>query len=174
MNAPLDRIDSLIEVEYNVFTLASTAGEPGSAERPYENGIVTAATTGDGTAAVIVTGLVDGDVHVVVERWTAEAPMPDLDDWQDTAEVEISWPGGPARILGADVVPLPELLLAQEVPPGRYLLRVAGRHRDDGEARLPGAPVEEYLLQLWPSNHAARGSLKATSRLGALWRQGPP
>jgi hypothetical protein len=51
---------------------------------------------------------------------------------------------------------------------------VAGRHRDDGEARLPDAPVEEYLLQLWPANRPALGSLKATSVLGALWREGPP
>jgi hypothetical protein len=119
---------------------------------------------------VILAGLLDGDIHVVAEFWAASPPALQLDAWQDAAQVDIAWPGGPVRILGADVLPFPELTLAADVPPGRYRLRIAGRNRDDGEARLPEAPVEEYLLQVWPAagDDDAR-VLKSTSALAARW-----
>ncbi|GAA2526609.1 hypothetical protein [Winogradskya humida] len=171
MGTPLSRVDASIEVEYNVLTIGDATAEPGSVERPYENGLVTAVSEGDGTVAVIVTGARDDEVHVVAELWAAEPPAPAPADWQDAAEVEISWPGGPVRLLGADVDPRPDRELATGAEPGRYLLRVAGRHRDEGEARLPDAPVEDYLLQIWPAAREPAGLIKATSALGAQWRE---
>jgi len=171
MGTPLSRVDALIEVEYNVLTVGDATASPGSVERPYENGLVTAVSDGVGTVAMIVTGAQDDEVHVVAELWAAEPPAPALADWEDAAEVQISWPGGPIRLLGADVEPRPDVELADGVEPGHYLLRVAGRHRDEGEARLPDAPVEEYLLQIWPAAREAAGSLKAASALGAQWRE---
>ncbi|WP_435586095.1 hypothetical protein [Micromonospora aurantiaca (nom. illeg.)] len=169
MGMPLHRIDAMLEVEYNVFTVVAAGAGPGSLDRPYGNGLVAATTGEDGTVAVIVTGLLDGDIHVVAEFWEVSPPPLELDVWQDAAQVDIDWPGGPVRILGADVLPFPELTLAADVPPGRYRLQVAGRNRDEGEARLPEAPVEEYLLQMWPAAGDEARVLKTTSGIAALW-----
>jgi hypothetical protein len=165
---------SRLEVEYNVFTVVTADGEPGSIDRPYDNGLVAATDPDGGTVAVIVTGLVDGEVQIAADLFPAEPAALDLTAWQDAAEVTLSWPGGPVRLLGADVVPMPEVVLADHALPGEYLLRVAGRNRDDGEARTPDMPQEEYVVQMWPAHRAAAGTLKQTSAVGAMWRQGPP
>ncbi|BCL25171.1 hypothetical protein ACFFS2_39745 [Streptomyces aurantiacus] len=164
---------TLLWVEYNRFTLVGPDAVTGTEELPYGNGLV-AATADPPGGAVILTGLADGQVRVTA-RLLPSAPAVPLDNWQDAAIVALRWPGGPMRLLGADVVPPSALAFAPDQPPGVYGLLVAGRHRDDGETRGTEDPVEEYLIRLWPSASAEPARLlKATSETGAYWRQVEP
>ncbi|WP_367139809.1 MULTISPECIES: hypothetical protein [Streptomyces] len=167
----------VIDVEYNVFTIAGPDAQPGCMDRPYGNGLVAATARGrpaeEHTVAVVVTGTLDGDVWVTAETWGQEPPPLALDAWQDAAQITIEWPGGSARVLGADVDPLPQLTFGHDLPPGRRRLLVAGRNRDEGEARHADAPVEEYLLQMWPAASDSPSDdviLKTTSATGAMWQ----
>jgi hypothetical protein len=105
------------------------------------------------------------DIWITVEAWDTTPSSLNLDEWQDAAEITIDWPGGQLRVVGTEDGPWPELPLDEDLPAGPYRLRAAGRNRDDGEARGPELPVEEYLLQLWPAARKdATGSPEETGR----------
>ncbi|MEU9114969.1 hypothetical protein AB0D04_25075 [Streptomyces sp. NPDC048483] len=140
------------------------------------NGLVEAAPT-DGSGIKILCGQEIGTVSVTAELWDAAPPM-DLDTWQDAAEIHVVWPSatmdfGTTGADGEDVLPLPGS--------GDYRVRVYGRNRDDGDPRDDTAPVEEYVIQVWPvsgsaaSHEPVNGSVtyKQTSSLGARYRLGP-
>jgi hypothetical protein len=171
---PAARVTGEVTVEYNRFTLAAPGAQPGCADLP-RNGLVgvplEARPYEAGTVAVIATGVAYQEVTVTAEIWTGEPPPPPLDAWQDAAAITIDWPGGAARLLGEDTVPPSRLpLTGTGLAPGPYRLLVAGRNRDDGEARDATLPVEEYLIRLWPTTETAETILKQTSTTGAIWR----
>jgi hypothetical protein len=181
---PAQRARNLLSIEYGLFTVAVPGVMPLTTARPYRNGLVQAAletsTIEQGFVAVLQSAMRDDDIWITVEAWDTTPPPLNLDEWQDAAEITINWPGGQLRIVGTEDGPWPELPLDDDLPAGPYRLRAAGRNRDDGEARAPELPVEEYLLQLWPAaSKDATGSpeetgevlLKATSALGAYWRE---
>lgn len=82
---------ALIEVEYNTFTLAAL---PGCLDRPYGNGVVATPSRPrpgeEGTVAVLVAGLCDGEVWVTVETRGGPPASPVLDDGQDVAGTAVS------------------------------------------------------------------------------------
>ncbi|MBE8524855.1 hypothetical protein ILP97_46525 [Amycolatopsis sp. H6(2020)] len=175
MPGPLQRTSSLIEAEYNVFTIGGPDAFPGSQVRPYDNGLVSATPADPHTCAVIVTGIYDGDVHVTAETWRHRPPVPDLGQWQDVIEISVAWPGGRMQVIGADVDPPSRAVFGDAQPPGGYRMRVAGRNRDDGEARTADLPPEQYLVQVWPGPPAPDRVFKATSETAAYWAAaGPP
>jgi hypothetical protein len=180
---PAQRARHLLSIENGLFTVAVPGVMPLTTARPYHNGLVHAAPEASRAeqefVAVLRSAMRDDDIWITVEVWDTTPPLLNLDEWQDAAEITIGWPGGQLRIVGTEDGPYPELPLDDDLPAGPYRLRVAGRNRDDGEARAPGLPVEEYLLQLWPAvRKDAAGSpeetgevlLKAASALGAHWR----
>lgn len=176
---PATRVTGTVTVEYNRFTLAAPGAQPGCVDLP-QNGLVgvplAARPFEAGTVAVIATGVAYDDVAMAAETWTDEPPPLHTDDWQDAAVITIDWPGGQVQLLGEDTVPPSQLPLGEPgagLPAGRYRLLVAGRNRDDGEARRATMPVEEYLVRIWPASDTARTAetvLKETSATGAMWR----
>ncbi len=50
------------------------------------------------------------------------------------------------QVIGADVDPPSRLVFGDAQPSGGYRMRVAGRSRDDGEARTADLPMEQYLI----------------------------
>ncbi|WP_067825149.1 hypothetical protein [Actinomadura kijaniata] len=172
--APAVRVTGTVTVEYNRFTVAAPGASPGCLDLP-RNGLVGAPLEARpfeaGTVAVIATGVAYDEVAVTAEVWTGEPPALDTTGWQDAAVITVDWPGGQVRLLGEDTVPPSELPLGG-LPAGRYRLLVAGRHRDEGEARSGAMPVEEYLIRLWPASSTGERVLKATSATGAMWRGG--
>ncbi|MFF2502474.1 hypothetical protein ACFVTY_03660 [Streptomyces sp. NPDC058067] len=95
-------------------------------------------------------------------RWTA-------DTWQDVAEISAAWQSPFMDFGTTDSGEDPAKRM--EMPgPGDYRRRVHGRHRDAGDPRDAAAPVEEYLIQVWPAPHDEPALHKATSRTGELWR----
>ncbi|MFC9292970.1 hypothetical protein ACFTWH_06190 [Streptomyces sp. NPDC057011] len=130
------------------------------------NGLVEA-DPDDGSARILC-GQEIGRVAVTAELWEAAPPL-EADGWQDVAEVSVSWdsPFIDFATTGTEVDPAARLALPG---PGAYRIRVHGRNRDDGDPRVPGDPVEEYLIQVWPAPTEAPGLRKSTSRTAALWR----
>ncbi|MER6384194.1 hypothetical protein ACWDBD_49410 [Streptomyces sp. NPDC001118] len=118
--------------------------------------------------AAVVCATEGGDIDVTAELWDGP-PTLHLDDWQDAAEISITWTTtriciGPGEENPEDA---PQLALPG---PGTYRLLVHGRHRDDGDVRDEGDPVETYLFQLWPAPLAGPVTHKAASRFGASLR----
>lgn len=111
-----------------------------------------------------------GLVHVAVELWEQEPPLDpaELADWEDVAEVPLSWQGAAMEVWG-DPYQDAETDLAVPIPgPGGYRLRVAGRHRD------ASPPRETYRLQLWPADHRPVTVHKRTSATAAYWAARTP
>ncbi|MEV4365439.1 hypothetical protein AB0J71_00125 [Nonomuraea sp. NPDC049637] len=155
-----------------VFVDASTVdltGEELVAEFEWDmtaTGLVQADAGGDG--ARVVCGQEIGDIGVTAELWDAAPPLA-ADDWQDVAEVSVAWRSAfmDFATTGGGENPAAQL----ELPgPGDYRLRVHGRNRDDGDPRDDDAPVEEYLIQVWPAPQAGPVTAKSTSRTAAAWR----
>ncbi|MFF4191647.1 hypothetical protein [Nonomuraea sp. NPDC001831] len=155
-----------------VFVDASTVdltGEELVAEFEWDmtaTGLVQADPGGDG--ARVVCGQEIGDVGVTAELWDAAPPLA-ADDWQDVAEVSVAWRSAFMDFATTDGGENPAAQL--ELPgPDDYRLRVHGRNRDDGDPRDDDAPVEEYLIQVWPAPQAGPVTAKSTSRTAATWR----
>uniref|UniRef100_A0AAU2UYZ1 Uncharacterized protein n=1 Tax=Streptomyces sp. NBC_00003 TaxID=2903608 RepID=A0AAU2UYZ1_9ACTN len=174
--APTTTVTGLLVVEYNRFTLATAGAPPGCLDLP-RNGLVGVPSEArpfeEGTVAVVATGVYADAVRITAQTWPAEPPTRPH-DWQDMVAIAVDWPGGPAVLLGEDADPPAELPFGADLPAGRYALLVAGAHRDDGEARGAGLPVETYLVQLWPASDGQPDELilKETSATTAMWREG--
>ncbi|MGP4087271.1 hypothetical protein [Streptomyces sp. KR55] len=132
-----------------------------------DTGLVAAAP--DGGVARVLCGQELGTVMVTAQLWDG-APPPEPEDWQDVGEVSVAWHGSLLDFgtTGGGDDPARQLHLPG---PGDYRLRVHGRHRDDGDPREPDAPMEEYLIQMWPAPHSAPQLIKATGETSALWRE---
>ncbi|MFJ8387681.1 hypothetical protein ACIQ9Q_24760 [Streptomyces sp. NPDC094438] len=123
------------------------------------NGLVAAHT--DSGFVGIATEQESGDIHVTAELWDAHPPL-HLDDWQDAAEISITWPTTSLHI-GDD-----DAHLVLNLPgPGTYRLLVHGRARDDGDVRDDNDPTETYLIQLWPAPPEKPVLHKSTSQYAA-------
>ncbi|WP_265558814.1 hypothetical protein [Streptomyces hygroscopicus] len=128
--------------------------------------------TGNGLVAVHDSGFVgiateqeSGDIHVTAELWDGPPPL-HLDDWQDAAEISITWPTAIMEIGDEDTH-----LVLRLPGPGTYRLLAHGRNRDDGDVRDDDDPVETYLIQLWPAPIEKPLLHKATSAYGATLRE---
>jgi hypothetical protein len=134
-----------------------------------DTGLVAADPNG-GTVRVLC-GQEIGTVAVTAQLWDDTPPdVEDLDSWQDVAEVSVAWPSTLLDFGTTDTGNDPARQI--ELPhPGDYRIRVHGRHRDDGDPRPEGAPVEEYLIQVWPAPHALPHIIKTTSETARLWRE---
>ena len=130
-----------------------------------DNGLVAAEDHG---SAGVATATEVGHINVTVELWDGP-PALRLDDWQDVAEISLTWPTTVMHF--GDDEDGPCLTLPG---PGSYRLLVHGRHRDNGDVRNPGDPRETYLLQLWPASVEKPVTHKANSQLGATLRNPEP
>jgi hypothetical protein len=130
------------------------------------NGLV---SVPQGGPAAVVCATEGGEISVTAELWDG-APALHADEWEDAAEVSLNWPTTTMHIGGDEVTPLEETAALTLPSPGSYRLRVHGRHRDAGDVRNEGDPVEEYLIQLWPAPEDKPVLHKATSQLGAAHR----
>ncbi|MGW7352649.1 hypothetical protein [Streptomyces sp. NPDC054784] len=113
------------------------------------NGLVESAPPGgDATGVKILCGQEIGHVSVTVQLWDGPPPQ-ETDGWQDVAEIPVHWASPFVDFSTATdhEDPAQRLDLAG---PGDYRVRVSGTHRDDGDPRDGTAPVETYLVQLWP------------------------
>lgn len=166
MPAPQHTTTSTVHVDAGTIDLT---GEDLVAEFEPEwtlNGLVEA-DPDDGSARILC-GQEIGRIAVTAQLWD-EAPPLHAEGWQDVAEVPVSWDSAfiDFATTGTEADPAGRL----ELPgPGNYRIRVHGRNRDDGDPRVAGDPVEEYLIQVWPAPAGGPELWKATSRTAALWR----
>jgi hypothetical protein len=173
--APLTTTTAEVFIEDNVFILT----DPNDPDTPlYTGNIHTPDTTGllaTAPGAVQVTcGVHLGNVTITVEVWP-ETPPTDLDDWDDAAEVSVTWPTTDVEVIGAATDDTPGFPLTLPFPPGQpYRVRGQARNRDAGEDRDDTDPPEQHLLRIWPAPTAPDHLLKATDQIGALWRQPRP
>jgi hypothetical protein len=131
------------------------------------NGLVEADPDGDG--ARILCGQEIGTILVTAQLWDA-APTPDIDGWQDVAEVSTAWRSAFMDFGTTDEGDNPACRL--DLPgPGDYRIRVHGTNRDDGDPRTAADPIEHYLIQVWPAPAAPPVIHKAASAYGARWRR---
>jgi hypothetical protein len=128
------------------------------------NGIVDARAEGSAAAVICATEI--GDLAVTAELWDGAPPL-ETDGWEDVAEVPVRWLTDVMEI-GGEGTSLDEEPMLPIPGPGDYRIRVSGKNRDYDDPRAESDPVEEYLIQVWPSD-GTRGSgvtHKQTSRIG--------
>jgi hypothetical protein len=119
-------------------------------------------------AAVMMTGLHTGTVQFTVSVHD-QMPAPQLDAYDDVVEASFESRDGTASLVGwageysRDLPPLPG-------GPGTYRLRYHTRGMDAAAAAgSSDAPIDEYLLQIWPAPHAPAATLKHTSQQYTYW-----
>jgi hypothetical protein len=119
--------------------------------------------------ALMMTGLHTGKVGFKVSVHDHHPP-PDLDGYEDVVEVSFESRDGRASLVGwageysRDLPPLP-------AGPGTYRVRYHARGMDAAAAAVNSdAPIDEYLLQVWPAPPSPAMTLKRTSQQCAYWQ----
>jgi hypothetical protein len=145
---------ALVHISNFFFELADPAGQIGPPPDAYQSsGLVAAGYN----SAMILTGHPDGEVRVTVEVYSSAPPVI-VDGWEDVVEVTLYTDSGSAQvavtITGDDAPGLPHLRIE---PESWYGLRVHARGRHIGSQYVVAPPtvVEEYLLQMWPTDGRA-------------------
>lgn len=127
-----------------------------------------------GEVAVVLTGTPFGYIRVEVETGSAPLPLADVDMWDEIAEVSLTFSGaGYVTNVEMDTdSALPDL------PEGDVRLRVYARGRDQGHDTPADTedvePVEEYLLQAWPSFAIPECIIKQSDGTGSQVRAQSP
>jgi len=128
----------------------------------FSNGLVSVEATG----AVVFTGIKSGAVNVTAEAHERE-PGADVEAWDDVIEFTLTSTAGWLRVL--EEVPGDQFKLPNLSPhgPGAYRLRCHARGRDTAYDGSAIEPVEDYLIQAWPSPPAPGTVIKQTDVCGA-------
>lgn len=164
MTRPAHVIHDTVFVDSNVFGIVDPETADSSVhDRPEFGATGLLDRCRNGLAFICATHL--GKVAVTVEYWRSEPLLTDADAWEDIAEIGLAWDASEMEVWGEGDT------IAGPVPgPGHYRLRVAARHRDEGEDRRDDDPLEAFRIQVWPGQGTDLVALKATSRIGAYWR----
>ncbi|KUM96180.1 hypothetical protein AQI95_42670 [Streptomyces yokosukanensis] len=123
-------------------------------------------------SATIATGVNYGPVRVTVDARSQE-PSLDLEDWEEVVEVSIHFETDEADLesMGGAIEEEPQEMPLSAAGPGWYRLRVHARGRDEGaeaiDIDIDADPVEEYLIQSWPTPQAPEIRHKTTDTHGA-------
>lgn len=160
--------------QYHVQGLDADLGEP---EYVGGNGLVWVNQRGD--AAVVMTGVNDGDLAATVGVLDS-GPDADLAAWDDVVEVSMAitgselWIIGPMDTESTSRVALPAA--SGETRP--YRVRVHARGRDRGrevmyvDADAGEEIVEQHMILIWPAPTAPEIRWKLTDAVGAETRAG--
>jgi hypothetical protein len=168
---PLTRVDSVLFIENNTYTLVDEAHPQDRFPDPLTTGVIAVADDGKTGAAAITCGTHIGDVRLAIETWDSVPPLAAA-LWEDVAEASLRWAGGRMVVWGADddEEEGAEVSVYDHAPAGSYRIRIHVRGRDDGEDRNDIDPPEEHLLQIWPAPPGPEAALKSTDATGGLWR----
>lgn len=148
-------------VDHHLFFLAEEGVHPSITN--YENSIVAVAP---GFAAVN-TGIAMGDVRLTIEIHQQSPPV-SAAEWEEVVEVTVEATAGRVVVTALDdMAPLYPILTPQG--PGYYRVRVHARGRDNAIDLVVEAPVEDYLIQVWPASPSPQKIHKQTDRYGAEW-----
>jgi hypothetical protein len=123
--------------------------------------------------AIVITGTQFGNISVTVQAGDSD-PGLDTGPWEEVTEVSLtSGPGGQGLSVTSDGQGPYEFQYLTPPGAGAYRVRVHARGRDAGAAEdvVPGRPVEEHLLQIWPALPAPETIYKTTDELGAGYRE---
>jgi hypothetical protein len=123
-----------------------------------------------GDALRVRTGIHTGPVTVDLQPHT-HAPPVDIEEWDDVVEVLYDAPARCGISVLMDDVP-PDLPVLNPSGPGLHRVRVHARGRDTDVDGTVFEPVENYLIQMWPSDNADEAILKATDAYGRSLRTG--
>lgn len=136
------------------------------------NGLIS--IRGDDNFAVVLTGTSFGNITVGLELLDQSLAL-DLSSWDEVVEVSMRFGTTRGGLNGTDAPgdPIRRLPKISSRGPGVYRIRVHARGRDLGQARGDnfGDPVEEFLLQAWPSRELeSEERHKLTDRYGLAVR----
>lgn len=98
--------------------------------------------------ATIYAGIAFGQVNVEVEAHDS-LPAVNLDGWEEV--VEVSLPATATLLVGSLMNFGPEFPPLNPQGPGDYRIRLHVNHRGHNWDGVDFEPVEEYLIQAWPS-----------------------
>ncbi|MET8757519.1 hypothetical protein [Lentzea sp. NPDC004782] len=166
MTAPIEAEEGVVPVSYHTFWLADTA-VPGPT-LPYDdtNGLIVAQPG----IALVFTGIHTGGVNVRVEVFD-DAPLLNTADWDEVVEVSIESTEGRIVVTGMHADAPDNLPVLTPDGEGWYRLRIHARGRDTAVDLSPPQPVEDYLIQVWPTaEEQPENAYKHTDGYGASKR----
>lgn len=121
---------------------------------------------------MVHTGIATGHVRVVVERHSREPDSPEPpNDWEEIILTGLQAPVGRLVIIDAEDGEGSVLPSLTPNGPGQYAVKVHARGRDIAWDLGCEEPVEDYLLQLWPSWDQSLVIIKQTDNCGAGMRE---
>ncbi|MEV5754685.1 hypothetical protein AB0L00_43345 [Actinoallomurus sp. NPDC052308] len=155
-DASVTRTDFYVETSTGQYWLSDyTTGRHTANVTGRGNGIILPEP--DGHMAAIFTGQADSIVEVMKDILSAE-PEPELDAWEEVAEVSMVFTGPDlgCNFLDQSAPPGYEYLPAEEGESRTYRVRVSvtGRHsHHELTGRTPGdhRHAERHLIQIWPA-----------------------
>lgn len=163
-------LDEVIQTDYGQFDLVwgDSVGFDGDDGRFFDgqvNGLVGASDTNG--VYLHFARRSGGSPAKIILRDAATEPQ---GSFQDIVEVSIAIPQG-AVVRWASWAGETSGVLS-EVPPGTYRLRVSARDRDAGRSgEFADGPVDEYLLELWPSSMQPDAILRVGSADAQYWHR---
>jgi hypothetical protein len=122
----------------------------------------------------VYVGASSGTVTVAVEPRTAPPGTVELDGWDEVCEADLYAPAGEVAVrpLVTYSPGISELPVLSTRGAGLYRVRVHARGRDLQTDIVAFEPIEDYLIQVWPTaNGSVDQILKATDALGERLRQ---
>jgi len=154
----------VVEVEYHQAYLAGPGVVPDT-DDVRSNGAIDPGVDG---GATVRTGVASGGVRYTWAYHEA-VPAPELDDWEDVAEVAVVSGDAGLHVTGWGGGSFDETDLAFDGP-GTYAVRVSARGRDRQWDEAVGTAKERFHLDVWPLTddfHARvlKGTSEAISEL---------
>jgi hypothetical protein len=121
------------------------------------------------TGAMIYTGIDRGYVRVTTDIRAAAPEEIHDGPWDDIVEASVHSPTGHLYVHALEYGPHdtpPPLPPLSPTGPGTYRLRAHARGRDLNYDKVQNDPTEDYLLTVWPAEHAPPLIIRATDWCG--------
>lgn len=125
------------------------AGDVPADTADWSNGLVAVMTRG----ALIATGIHTGYVHVqAVAELRPPEPAPRDGRWEEIVEVTVQAPQGNLKIESLEKGPATALPRLSVPGVATYRVRIHARGRETAFDQVRNEPVEDYLVQAWPTD----------------------
>ncbi len=146
-SSPPFTLEATADIDYH--SLALNGIDPDLNDIDFVSRKLNSLTASTDSGLMLFTGIAMGPVRMHLEAATAEVEV-DLDDWETVVEVPLETPEGRIAFSTLFGGGAPDVNMATSGP-GTYQVRVGNRGHDVAYDLVVTEPVEDLLVQVWPS-----------------------